>query len=161
MAHGKNKKVPPSPRFTIDGNINHVAIYHTMIFSKAWQDLSPKQQQLYICMKIAAWRKIHNQKTGINETKDLLYYKDNNDGLRNVGIDELFYFNADRWQKKPGHVVDAFHFGLYSNLSQFYKDRDALIEHGFIKEVFSGRKTRDKSIYSFSDGWKAWQEQKQ
>lgn len=44
-------------------------------------------------------------------------------------------------------------YGLYTNTEQFRKDRDRLIENGFIELVENGKTTRTKNIYRFSDKW--------
>ena len=55
-----------------------------------------------------------------------------------------FYFNRGLYKNT---------LELYSNDGQFRKDRDNLIEHGFIICVENGSNTCSKSIYQFSDKW--------
>lgn len=55
-----------------------------------------------------------------------------------------FHFNQTLWKKT---------YGLYTNTTSFYKDRDALIKHGFVEMVESGRNTRSKAIYKLSYNW--------
>ena len=43
---------------------------------------------------------------------------------------------------------------LYGNLATFRKDIDALIDHGFIRQIISGVPTMSVSIYGFSFRWK-------
>ena len=40
--------------------------------------------------------------------------------------EECFYFNKAMWKKT---------YQLYTNQSQFYKDRDLLVENGFIEII--------------------------
>ena len=49
-------------------------------------------------------------------------------------------------------------YKLYSdgNRKAFHTDMDALIEHGFIDCVISGKQARMKSLYKYSDRWKKW-----
>lgn len=55
-----------------------------------------------------------------------------------------FYFNQTLWKDT---------YQIYSNLKAFYKDRDALIAHGFIEMVESGKNTRTKAVYKLSSNW--------
>lgn len=55
-----------------------------------------------------------------------------------------FYFNQLLWKDT---------YGLYTNLKSFYKDRDALIDHGFIEKMESGKNTRTKAVYKLSSNW--------
>lgn len=75
---------------------------------------------------------------------------------------KLQYYGA---KGLPGHASTDFVFNkalytktyqLYTNPNQFRKDRDSLIEHGFIEYVECGKNTRTKSIYRFSDRWQHW-----
>lgn len=57
---------------------------------------------------------------------------------------EYFYFNKGMWKTT---------YKLYTNQNQFYKDRNLLIENGFIEIEQNGKNTRTKTIYRFSDKW--------
>lgn len=46
-------------------------------------------------------------------------------------------------------------YKLYTNHAQFEKDRNMLVEHGFIEYIENGKNTRTKSIYRFSDKWQS------
>lgn len=66
-------------------------------------------------------------------------------GGKRDGLEEgQFYFNRSTYTKT---------YSLYSNPNQFYKDRDLLVKYGFIEIVESGKNTRTKAIYCFSDKW--------
>lgn len=54
---------------------------------------------------------------------------------------EAFYFNRSVYK------------ALYSNPAQFARDRDALIEKGFIICLDCGVNTRTKAVYRYSDMW--------
>ena len=58
--------------------------------------------------------------------------------------DICFYFNQTLWKKT---------YGLYTNTTSFYKDRNALIQNGFIELEESGRNTRTRSVYRLSYKW--------
>ncbi len=64
--------------------------------------------------------------------------------LQYDGINDSFNFNRAIYTKV---------YPLYSNRNQFYKDRDQLVEVGFIEIVEHGKNTRTKAIYKFSDKW--------
>lgn len=100
-----------------------VRIFLDMVNSPAFKDLSYKQQLLYFYMKIQFCQK---------------------DSKKPNGKHLQFYFNRGLYKNT---------LELYSNDGQFRKDRDNLIEHGFIICVENGSNTRSKSIYQFSDKW--------
>ena len=60
---------------------------------------------------------------------------------------EMFYFNKSLWKNE---------YQLYTNAKQFEKDRDALIEKGFIIVVEDGYNTRTNNIYKYSDKWQKY-----
>lgn len=100
----------------------------TMLRSSAWQDLSAQQKILYLTMKSQLYSKPRKPVPD---------------------DDECFTFNRSKW---------ADMFGLYksNNEKGFIRDRDALIEHGFIVCIEDGSVTRTKNIYKYSDKWKTW-----
>ena len=55
-----------------------------------------------------------------------------------------FSFNRALWLKT---------YKLFTSPNAFYKYRDELITQGFIKVLESGKNTRTKAIYQFSDEW--------
>lgn len=61
-------------------------------------------------------------------------------------INEQFYFNKHLWHDE---------YNLYKNANSFYKDRDALVEKGFIDIVERGWNTRTKAIYRYSSRWQS------
>jgi hypothetical protein len=103
-------------------------IYMSMLMSAAWQELTGKQQVLYIYCKSQRYA----------EKKKPI--KDN---------EASFTMNQSKW-----HGL----YGLYTlnNKSSFYKDMSALIEKGFIRCLECGSVTRTKSIYEFSDKWQKY-----
>lgn len=100
-----------------------VRIFLDMVNSSAFRDLSYRQQLLYFYMKIQFCQK---------------------DSKKPNGKHLQFYFNRGLYKNT---------LKLYSNDEQFRKDRDSLINHGFIICVENGSNTRSKSIYQFSDKW--------
>lgn len=107
-------------------NKTFVRFFLDQIQSPAFISLTPKQRLLYFYMKLQFCQK--------NSTKP-------------EGKPEQFYFNRALYK-------DRFH--LYSNDAQFRRDRDALIQHGFITCRENGAITRSKSIYAFSDEWQRY-----
>ena len=103
-------------------------IYHSMQMCEAWKDLTAQQKVLYLACK------------------DQLYAE------RKKPIEEdplSFTLNQHKWMRE---------YGLYTSSNQkgFYRDMRALVAHGFIVCVFSGRFTREKSVFRFSSAWRRW-----
>lgn len=122
----KNTYIPKSFESTGKPGDTSSNIYVSMLLSPAWLDLTPKQIQLYLVCKAQRYA----------EKK-----KPNEDDL-------CFTMNRSKWT----HM-----YGLYrkgSNEQGFYRDMEALINHGFIACVECGATTREKSIYRFSDKWR-------
>ena len=109
-------------------------IYESMLLSKAFMDLTSKQQILYIYCK--------SQYYGHRKPE-----KDWPD-MENLQGADKFYLN---WAavKKYGLYKESMH-------SNFYRDMKVLCEHGFIKNISSGASQRKKSIYKFSSDWQTW-----
>ena len=112
--------------FESDGNGSDVSanIYMSMLMSPAYRALTPRQQQLYTYCKVQYYA----------EKK-----KPDDNQLR-------FTMNRSKYVTL---------YGLYddNNRAAFYRDMDALIAHGFVKCVNSGKNTRTKTIYEFSSMW--------
>ena len=74
---------------------------------------------------------------------------------------KLQYYGAKNIQDHPNtdfvfnKAMATKVYPLYTNMSQFRKERDLLIEYGFIEYVENGKNTRTKSIYRFSDKWQS------
>lgn len=78
---------------------------------------------------------------------------------------ELYtYMKLQQYGQAPieGYGADCFVFNkamytkvypIYKSGAQFRRDRDQLIEYGFIEMVECGRFTRTKNIYKFSAKW--------
>ena len=105
-------------------NDKFAKIYASMLQSPAWKNLTKPQQILYVYMKLQFKSESREKVPGKPDT--------------------YFYFNQSLWEKS---------YGLYTNLRSFYRDRDALIENGFIDMVESGRNTRTKAVYMLSYRW--------
>jgi len=109
-------------------------LYESMLTSDVWKALSPQQKILYLACKAQ-------------------YYGEKR-RPRPVGIDpneEQEYFTMNR-AKYCGK------YGLYkdSNRAGFHRDMDALIAHGFIICIESGKYSRTKSVYRYSNMWQFW-----
>lgn len=123
-----SKKKYIKKEFESDGSSSDVSanIYKSMILSDAFQSLTKNQRLLYVYMK-------------------LQYYSQKK---KPYGKTDMFYFNRFMWNDK---------YKLYKgNANSFAKDRDALIEKGFIKIVDDGSTTRTKNVYQFSSKWQKY-----
>ena len=111
-----------------------------MLLSPAFQDLTATGMRLYLYMKA---RYYTEKKTDALITE---YEKLTN---QNINKSIRFTFNKSVWH-------DLYH--IYSNGggNNFQKDLNSLIEHGFIVKIQSGKLTKSKSIYEFSDKWVNW-----
>lgn len=109
-------------------------IFESMLQSDAFKSLNPKQQILYVYCKAQYYGKRKPEK----DYPDIPQFE---------GAD-LFYFNWDIAQE----------YGLYkpSCNKNFRNDMQALIQHGFIEIVASGKAQHKKNVYKFSSKWKTW-----
>ena len=112
---------------TGDSSDTSANIYVSMLMSPAWMNLSANQQRLYVYCKAQ-------------------YYAQKRKPLENP---LAFTMNREKWGKE---------YKLYSLNSQdcFYRDRDALIAHGFIRVLEGGQNIRKKTIYALWDMWRFW-----
>ena len=113
-------------------------IYNSMIFSKAWNDLSKNQRLLYLYCKSC----YYGQKTLYKKS----LFKDM--GM-NIPNDVRPFFSLTEGTMKND-------WKLYTNVNSFYSDRDALISHGFIRVVADGHTMRKANIYQFSSKWQRY-----
>ena len=102
------------------------AIYFSMLQSVAWKELKKGEQRLYLCMK----QELHNSKNKPIKS-DLL----------------CFSFNLSMYSTK---------YNLGKNKRQFIKEKDSLIEKGFITCEDGGANTHTNAIYRFSDQWQRY-----
>ena len=129
MSRYQKSKWKPLNFETIGDKKLSAVIYASMIQSQAWQKLSNNARVLYLYMKL--------QYFGVKQEE------------KPRGQADLFYFNKAMATKT---------YGLYTNMAQFRKDRDMLVQYGFIDEIEKGKNTRTKSIYRFSDRLKEYRE---
>lgn len=89
-----------------------------------------------------AWKELTNNARVLYIYMKLQYY-----GQKPINeMEDYFYFNKAMYTKT---------YKLYTNVGQFYKDRDLLVKNGFIEIVGGSTKTtREKMIYRYSDKWK-------
>lgn len=108
-------------------------IFTTMMTSEAWKHLTGNQKALYLHMKERMYGQPNKTRPDPNNLA-------------------AFTFPKRVWCNL---------FGLYSsnNQSGFERDRDALIEHGFIICIEIGKNTRKENIYEYSDRWQYWTEE--
>lgn len=105
-------------------------IYESMLCSDAWKSLSANQKALYITCKSQGFKQ--------NEKKDF------DDDVK----ENPRYFTMNRHK-----YVKVYRLYNDNNQNGFIRDMDALIEHGFVECVISGKATRTKSLYRFSQMW--------
>lgn len=110
-------------------NGRFVKIAEDMMKSRAWNDLSFRQQGLYLAMK-----------------REYIPEK-NTHGIITPPNDQHFMFPVSKWEK-----------GYNKNYKAWLTDWTALAEHGFIRQRESGKTTRTPSVFAFDDGWKEWTE---
>lgn len=124
---GRGKKyIPKSFESSRGDKDTFAAIYMSMVESVAWQELSKPQRELYRCMK----HEHHNSRN------------------RPVKSDLLcFCFNWTMYSQK---------YKLGKNKQQFAKDKDALIERGFITCEEPGANTHTNAVFRFSDRWQRY-----
>ena len=109
-------------------------IFRSMMFSKAWHDLTNRQRNLYLTAKAMYYGTRKPEK----DFPDIPAFRG----------DDKFFLN----------IGEAVKYGSYSKGMhwEFYKDIKALEDHGFIKTISNGRARKTKTIYQYSDGWKEW-----
>lgn len=125
----KKQYVKKSFESTGQPNDTSANIYMSMLLSNAWGKLTKNAQVLYLYCKAQYYAE--KKKPIIFSTGET--------------SDCFFTMNQTKWR-------DTYH--LYKNLSQFYKDRDLLIQHGFIEIIENGSFTKTRNIYKLSDKWK-------
>lgn len=100
-------------------------LYEGMLTSEIYYTMTDKQKTLLTYMKLQMYAE-HKKPVPNDKT--------------------TFSFNRHKWLEKY-HIYS-------SDNGAFYRDRDVLIERGFIELIQSGKITRSKNIYRFSDKWK-------
>ena len=119
---------PTTGKIQTDTSAN---IYEGMLLNPLYQNLLPRQHDLYTVCKAQYYgkRKPRRDYPEIEEFQS----------------DECFYLNWGLVQR----------YGIYSPSMQadFREDMKALIDHGFIDIVASGKAHRTKTVYRFSDRW--------
>lgn len=116
----------------------HTDLYMTMIQSDAWANLTGGAIKLYCYMKQQAFSKAKNngRKKGEYELKG-----------------SEFYFNKALIKKNCKNLYP-------SSLNQYYKDKECLIQNGFIEVAWHSPNTIDKDIYKLSDKWQTVERKK-
>lgn len=133
MSKKKNKYIPKS--FESIGNSNDTSanIYMSMLLSDSWTNLTKNQQILYVYCKAQYYAEKRKPKPQIIE-------------LSEEELNLCFTMNKAKWCKL---------YKIYANGGQerFKKDMQCLIDNGFIDLIESGKNTRTKNIYKFSNRW--------
>lgn len=138
MANKRPKKYKPRNYETPSSNDIYFPMHHLLMSSPAFMDLKKGQQSLYMWMRhqIYACPALH-EKTPKLKYKEEGLFQDN----------KYFFFSEYYWKTK---------YKLYTNKNQFYKDRDALIEHGFIRIASNGKMQKTQTVYEFTSNWQEW-----
>lgn len=110
-------------------------IFESMLVSKSFKTLTEKQKVLYLYIKAQLYGK----------RKPSADFKD--EGL--YQSDDCFYFSL-KMAKQYGLYTDKTH-------GNFYRDMKELINHGLIEKISSGRNSKTKSVYRYSDKWKEYE----
>ncbi len=132
MTSRKNKHIPRQKTFAVLTKEEHT--------SDAFQDLPSHIQMLYVSMKQATYgvRKPYNT---VNRQQP---------PYNRVQEDDIYFSRKDAQQYCKRYK---------SNPSLLYSDIRVLVEHGFIEIVYSGKNTKERSVYRFSYKWKVWKKQ--
>lgn len=129
------RSTPYHPKvFESDGSKSDTSanIYMSMLMSENWQALTKNAQLLYLYCKAQYYAEKRKPKPDYKQLTEQEQH-------------QCFTMNKSKWK-------NLYH--LYTNESQFYKDRDLLVKYGFIEIIENGKNTRTKSIYMLSDKWR-------
>lgn len=122
----KPKYIAEPHKYMKDPRGTFTGLYASQIQSPAFRDLSPRQQILFVHMRLQEHTKDHPPAEFGPYT---------------------FYFPRKLWRDL---------LKLYDHDERFYRDVDGLIEKGFVDCVSSGYLTKEKSVYRFSERWKVY-----
>lgn len=134
MGSKKSKRKPLKPFESPNSNDTTANIAHQMQLSLAWKDLTSNQKVLYLAMKDQQYaQKTRNRPVQVDKSIE----------------QEVFAFNTKLF-------VEI--YALYSgnNKAGFYRDRDALIMHGFIDLFHNGKTEQERNAYRYSNRWITW-----
>lgn len=126
---GRKKQTYQPHQRRPNSSVAFVQVFHDMLDSPAFHDLTAKQVQLFLyCL-----RETHGRATADDPQHDTA----------------RFYFNR--------HLQTVVH-ELYapSDYRGFERDMQSLIEHGFCDMVSSGYATKEKNVYRLSSRWHHW-----
>ena len=130
MGRPKNRKQAREPyQRRANSSSRFVRLFHDMLDSVAFHELTAKQKELYVyCL-----REAHGKATADDPNHD----------------ETLFYMNR-------AQAVDV--HGLYSkkDFRGLRRDMAALVSHGFVDVVRNGYATREKTLYRLSGRWNNW-----
>ena len=134
MGRKKSEYKPGRFESTGEKGETFTTVYGSMMKSAAFKDLTKNQRLLYIYLKM--------QRFGKRKPRNV--YKDTE-----AFQDDLMIFFS---------MGDAERADLYTrnNEKSFRADMKALIEHGFIKLIMSGKNQKVKSIYKLVGDWQDW-----
>ena len=112
------------------------ALHEELLTSSAWKALTSRQKILFLYCKL---------QYRAREPKPTL--TDANGEAKSNPL----WFTMHR-----GKYVDKYGLYIDNDRGAFYRDMAALIAYGFIECVYSGKKDKVKSIYTYSDMWRRY-----
>jgi hypothetical protein len=118
-----------------NGSSNFIALYFDMIDSKAWQELTAHDIQLYIYLRRKYTRKVTNGQIW-DSNKD------------NISAPEFTTIDKNGKEHKG--------YTEFMTKRTFWKSMDHLIDLGFIRLIENRYATRQCNIYGFSDMWQKY-----
>ena len=122
----KNGYIPKSYESASPSKDKFVALYKSMIVSEAYQAINAKQRDLFNHCKLQVFSE------NLKEREE---------------HPTAFTMNKYKW-------CTVYKLYTASNNRQFYRDIEALISHGFIKCVTSGKVSKTKNVYALSTKWR-------
>lgn len=132
----RNKKIYKPKSFESTGASDDTSanIYMSMLLSPKWQELTKRQQILYVYCKAQYYAEKKKPKPMIANIQE--------DEIR-----QLFTMNKSKWCKL---------YKIYCEGGQgnFAKDMRVLQEKGFIEVIENGKTSRTKNIYKLSNKWR-------
>lgn len=130
-----DQKMTYTDRFGKKRSDSFCMVFESLLQSAAYTDLSDKQKALYI----VCTSQLYGHRKPEKDHKD----------VPELQGDDVFYLN---WREVHER------YGMYSqnNHGRFYKDMKVLQEHGFIKQIASGKSQHKKSIWQFDWQWQLW-----
>lgn len=133
---------PPQKFETKGGKGGFVRLYDDLLFSVAFNSLTPGARTLYMFFLYARYHQTSEEKAYLAQK------------YGNTDHTYLF-FNESRWQDTPNHKRDSMHYCIYpvGGGRQFRRDKNALIDKGFLEVIEQNSHRMAKNVYRLSSKW--------